>query len=271
MLVDLPTLEADCERCVGLCCVALPLAASADFAIDKPAGVACPHLRRGDFRCDIHATLREEGFPGCEAFDCFGAGQHISQSTFRGIDWRGSTDVARQMFAAFEAMRVLHQLLWYLREGLTLERAAPLHDELRQAIVDTRALTVLDAESLRRTDVGAHRDRVNRLLRQASELARGAVRPRGIDRAGALLIGKDLTRVRLRGANLRGARLTGAVVRGADLDLADLTGADLRGADVAGANLATTLFLTQAQLASAQGDAATTLPAGRSRPVHWAG
>jgi hypothetical protein len=37
-------LRADCRRCVGLCCVAPAFVASADFALDKPAGRACPHL-----------------------------------------------------------------------------------------------------------------------------------------------------------------------------------------------------------------------------------
>ncbi|HEY6597232.1 MAG TPA: pentapeptide repeat-containing protein, partial [Asanoa sp.] len=35
-------LRADCTRCVGLCCVAPAFSASADFAIDKPAGRPCP-------------------------------------------------------------------------------------------------------------------------------------------------------------------------------------------------------------------------------------
>ena len=50
-------LRADCSRCAGLCCVAPAFAASADFAIDKPAGHACPHLR-DDALCGIHAELR---------------------------------------------------------------------------------------------------------------------------------------------------------------------------------------------------------------------
>ena len=68
-------LRADCARCFGLCCVAPAFAASADFAIDKPAGQACPHLA-GDFRCGIHDELRPRGFPGCTVYDCFGAGAH---------------------------------------------------------------------------------------------------------------------------------------------------------------------------------------------------
>jgi hypothetical protein len=51
-------LHADCANCFGLCCVALPFAASADFAADKDAGVPCTHLR-DDFGCGIHDRLRE--------------------------------------------------------------------------------------------------------------------------------------------------------------------------------------------------------------------
>jgi uncharacterized protein YjbI with pentapeptide repeats len=46
-------------------------------------------------------------------------------------------------------------------------------------------------------------------------------------------------------------------------------GADLRGADLRGANLAEALFLTQAQLDAASGDARTTIPAALARPAHW--
>ena len=67
-------LQADCARCFGLCCVALPFAASADFAVDKAAGSPCRNLRT-DFGCGIHAELRQRGFNGCTVYDCFGAGQ----------------------------------------------------------------------------------------------------------------------------------------------------------------------------------------------------
>ncbi|PWR10644.1 oxetanocin A resistance protein, partial [Micromonospora acroterricola] len=51
--------------------------------------------------------------------------------------------------------------------------------------------------------------------------------------------------------------------------LADVTGADLRGADLRGADLRATLFLHQAQLDAARGDARTALPAALIRPAHW--
>ncbi|UBU18961.1 pentapeptide repeat-containing protein [Nonomuraea gerenzanensis] len=259
-------LLADCESCFGLCCVALPFAASADFAVDKAGGQPCHNLR-DDFRCSIHARLRERGFPGCTVFDCFGAGQKVSQVTYEGRSWRAEPATARQMYAVFPVMRQLHELLWYLAEALTLEAARPVHEELRLALAETERLTGQSADVLEKLDVGAHRGAVNGLLLRASELARAGLQ--GKERRGADLIGARLKGAGLRGANLRGAYLIGADLRGADLRQADLIGADLRGADLAGADLTGCIFLTQAQVNAAKGDSATRLPGALARPAHW--
>ncbi|NYH40700.1 uncharacterized protein YjbI with pentapeptide repeats [Micromonospora jinlongensis] len=258
-------LRADCGRCFGLCCVVPAFARSADFAIDKPAGRACPNLGP-DHRCGIHTELRQRGFPGCTVFDCFGAGQQVSQVTFGGRDWRGAPETLPAMAEAFAVLRPLHELLWYLTEALTLRPPADLRDELARARAETAALTEGDPTHLRTVDVAAHRDRVNPLLSQASDTARS---PGGVDHRGAHLPGADLRRVDLRRANLRGALLIGADLRGVDLGLADVTGADLRGADLRGADLRNTLFLHQSQLDAARGDVRTGLPTTRTRPPHW--
>ncbi len=113
------------------------------------------------------------------------------------------------------------------------------------------------------------REEVNALLLRASELARAKVPGRKKNRRGADLIGARLKGADLRGACPRGAYLIAADLRGADLRDADLIGADLRDADLRGADLTGCLFLTQAQLNSARGDAATRLPAAVGRPAHW--
>ena len=243
-------LSADCSRCAGLCCVAPAFARSSDFAIDKPAGRACPHLRT-DFRCEIHDRLAERGFPGCAAFDCFGAGQHLVQGTFGGADWRSGGDVADQMFALLPVLRQLHELAWHLTEALKLDAASRLHGRLRVALEETEQLSGGTPEQLLALDLGAHRNRVNPLLLRASELARANFGPRP-DHRGADLIGCDLRGADLRGASLRGALLIGADLRAADLRRADFTGADLRGADLRDADLTGALFLTAAQLRSAR-------------------
>ena len=263
-------LRADCGRCFGLCCVAPAFSASADFAIDKPAGRPCPHLRP-DFRCGIHADLRGRGFRGCAVYDCFGAGQQVSQVTFGGRDWRRDPRAAAQMYEVFPIMRQLHELLWYLAAALELRPARAVHDRLRDAFAATEAMTNGPAEALLGLDTGRHRAQVNGLLLRASELARAQLPGRRPDHHGADLIGARLAGADLKGANLRGARLIGADLSRADLSLADLTGADLRGADLRDADLTGCLFLTQAQLDAAEGDTGTRLPPPLTRPAHWPG
>lgn len=266
---DRQALRADCGRCFGLCCVVPAFAASADFAIDKDAGKPCPNLR-ADFRCGIHSELRERGFPGCAVFDCFGAGQHVSQVVFGGRDWREAPSLAPQMFAVFPAMRQLHELLWYLTEALKLEPVGPLHARLSAAHEETGELTMRAPDDLMTLDLDGHRGRVNVLLQQVSERARAKFGSGRREYRGADLVGRKLRGADLRGANLRGAYLIGVDLGGADLTGADLTGADLRGADLGHARLAGALFLTQAQLNSATGNRDTTVPTGFTRPAHWA-
>ena len=260
-------LLADCGRCFGLCCVALPFAVSADFAIDKPAGHACPNLRT-DFRCNIHQTLRTRGFPGCTVYDCFGAGQQVAQVTYQGQDWRQAPATAAQMFEVFRVMRQLHELLWYLAEALTMRQAEALFGELRRAFDSTEIITRSSPEAILELDVAAHRRAVNDLLLQTSTLVRAGVRGKKNHR-GADLIGAKLRNADLRGANLRGAYLIGADLRGADLRLADLIGADFRDTDIRGADLTDAIFLTPSQIAAARGDDATVLPSALTAPGHW--
>jgi uncharacterized protein YjbI with pentapeptide repeats len=260
-------LRADCESCFALCCVAPAFSASADFAINKPAGAACPNLQM-DFRCGIHTCLRQQGFRGCTVYDCFGAGQKVSQVTFAGRDWQQAPDTAQQMFEVFPIMRDLHELLWYVTEALTFQASGPLLADLRQALDETERLTRQSPAVLIELDVATHRQGVNHLLLAASELVRADV-PHMQDHRGADLIGADLHGADLRGASLRGAYLIGADLRGADLRMADVIGADLRGADISGADLTGSIFLIQSQLDAARGDSGTTLPSSLNRPPHW--
>jgi len=248
--------------------VAPAFAASADFAIDKPAGQPCPHLG-ADSRCGVHAELRERGFPGCTVFDCFGAGQHLTQGTFGGRDWREGPETAAAMFAGFGVMRQLHELLWHLTEALALPVPAGLADELRSALGATGRIAELGPAELTALDVPPHRRRVGELLQQVSEHVRSGLPQFRVDRRGTDLIGADLRGAALHGAGLRGAYLIGADLRVADLRRADLLGADLRGADLRGADLGDALFLTQPQVEAARGDAATVIPAVLTRPAHW--
>ncbi|KPC76476.1 oxetanocin A resistance protein [Streptomyces sp. NRRL WC-3753] len=262
-------LRGDCGSCFGLCCVALPFARSADFAVDKDAGTPCANLRT-DHRCGIHATLRERGFSGCTVYDCFGAGQRVSQVTFGGVDWRGGPpERGRGMFDVFPVVRQLHELLWYLTEALTLPAARPLHADLRRTLADTERLAGGTPGELAALDVAAHRQRVNVLLLRTSELVRAGARGRKKNRRNADLMGARLRGADLAGADLRGAYLIAADLTGADLRGADLIGADLRDAELTDADLTGAFFLTQPQVNAARGGPGTRLPDSVTRPVHW--
>jgi len=241
-------LKADCTRCFGLCCVVPAFSRSADFAIDKPAGKACPNLRE-DFACGIHDRLRSKGFSGCTVYDCFGAGQRVAQVTFGGRDWRSSPALRDCMFAVFPVMGRLHELLYYLTEALSMPAASPMRASIESARSEISSLTERDADSLLALDLQPYWTLTDELVTRVSSLVRAGLR--GEDRRGADLIGADLRGHDLRGANLRGARLIRADLRGADLRQADMIGADLRGADLRGADLTGALFLTRSQLQSA--------------------
>ena len=183
-------------------------------------------------------------------FDCFGAGQRVTSW----VDWRSGAASADEAFAAFDVVRALHEVLWYLAEpvdALAAERAAL-----------ASRVEALGADA----DVAAVRAEAGELLGRVSSLVRGS----GRSMARADLVGKDLRRRGLADVSLRGALLMGADLRGVDLGRADLLGADLRGADLRGASLEGVLFLTNPQVTSARGDASTRLPGRVHRPSSWA-
>jgi hypothetical protein len=257
--VSLPVLSSDCSSCFGLCCVLLPFAREAGFGTTKAGGTPCHHLDGHD-RCGIHGSLRERGWPGCTVFECFGAGQHVSQVTYGGVSWREHDNLG-EMAAVLSVVRILHEMLALLVEAA--ERGSAEAPALQQRIV---ALSAGTPEELLAVDVDDVRAQVSRVLAAVSAAMRTDVAE---DLTHADLAGKDLRGHDLRDASLRGALLIRADLRGADLTRTDLLGADLRDADVRGARLADAIFLTQPQANAALGDAATTLPAGLSRPGHW--
>uniref|UniRef100_UPI0030EB602A pentapeptide repeat-containing protein n=1 Tax=Aquipuribacter hungaricus TaxID=545624 RepID=UPI0030EB602A len=181
-------LRADCSRCAGLCCVALPFQASADFPFDKPAGVPCRNLL-ADSSCSTHSTLRQRGFVGCTVYDCFGAGQKTVEGTYGGRGWQDDPAVAAEMFAVFPVVRQLHEMLRHLAEAevLLAPRAGGATDsalagEVAAAAAEVGDLTDGTPASLLGLDVPVVRQRVGALLSRTSAIVRAGARPRGAGR-----------------------------------------------------------------------------------------
>lgn len=271
---DRSALRANCADCFALCCTAFGFQRSADFPIDKPAGTPCLNLT-DDFSCSVHESLRARGFRGCTVFDCFGAGQFVSQDLFAGTSWRDRPETSAEMFSTFGVVRQLHEMLWYLVEAAeraaTSELAGPVARHRREV------LQILDGDASEILASGVERIRgeVRQTLIDVSEEARGGYGSSAeVDvsaslRPSADLVGRDLRSLRLCGADLRGAYLIAADLRQADLAGVDLLGADLRDARLEGADLSKALFVTQLQVDAGHGDNMTILPAVLSRPRHW--
>jgi uncharacterized protein YjbI with pentapeptide repeats len=272
-ILDRQLLRPDCGNCFALCCTALGFSRTSDFAIDKPAGTPCQNLA-SNFSCTIHDSLRPRGFPGCTVFDCFGAGQNVSQKLFQGISWKADPAAAEDMFSAFKVVRQLHEMLWYLTEAgnrtFDPDTSHQIND-LRTTMEDLMG----DTQHVLALNLGDLHGRVRAVLMGVSEEVRSSYLATGDDHLDeALVPGADLMGIKLQsrllwGADLRGAYLIAADLRGSDLSGVDLLGADLRDARLEGADLSKSLYLTQAQLSAAQGDGCTLLPFDLNRPTHW--
>lgn len=142
-------LRADCAKCAALCCMALAFDRSRQFAIDKPAGQACPHLDACG-ACTIHDERVERGFLGCVHFDCQGAGQRVTQALFEGRSWMEDRSLIEPMSRAFSTLLRAHGYLALLDQAGTLDLSP----------ADRRTLTGLRAAI---EDAGAHAETIDGL------------------------------------------------------------------------------------------------------------
>lgn len=277
-------LKPDCQNCFGLCCVALYFSKHDGFPTDKHAGVPCPNLAQ-DYTCSIHENLAEQGLKGCTSYECFGAGQQVSQVTYDGGQgWRAQGaehSSSEQMFNVFLIMRQLHEMCWYLYEALSYDIPTTLSDEVQYLLNETEKVTLASPDELQTFDLFVHHTKVSTLINQVTQSIQAHTR-QVLSKTSSFnenkvlntkqkrdFIGANLTKKELRCADLRGCLLIAANLEGTELCGTNFIGADLRDANLRGTNLAQSLFLTQSQINGAKGDQYTQLPANLTRPVHW--
>ncbi|MCX2722741.1 hypothetical protein [Roseibium salinum] len=130
-------LEADCSNCAALCCVVFAFDQSESFAIDKAAGEVCPNLDDCG-QCTVFADRTTLGFKGCIAYDCYGAGQRVTQEVFQGRSWRQDPRLMVPMGAALSVLRRIHEQLMLLRTAADLPLDAAEHSQAKDL---TRTLT----------------------------------------------------------------------------------------------------------------------------------
>ncbi|MDK3017329.1 6,7-dimethyl-8-ribityllumazine synthase [Pseudodonghicola flavimaris] len=125
-------LKTDCSKCAALCCVVLAFDKGKDFAFSKNPGEPCRNL--SGHSCSIHDTLTQDGFPGCVAYDCLGAGNRVVQEVFAGRSWRNEPRLMRVMMEAFSGMREVHKRIDLLRAAETLP-LEPRDEQARQGFL----------------------------------------------------------------------------------------------------------------------------------------
>ena len=261
-------LKIDCGNCFGFCCVALYFSKVDGFPNDKSSGEPCVNLN-SDFTCKAHKDLRKKGLKGCTSYDCFGAGQKVAKVTYNGINWRESPELSEEMFNVFLVMRQLHEMLWYLSMVYSLENEETLRSMANIIIQETIEITLLKPEALLKLNLDIHREKVNEVLRKASNKIRSKFVSKNNKTLNKNYIGKNLKSVNLRGADLSGALLIATDLSNNDLSGINLIGADMRDTNIKGANLENSVFITQQQVNTANGDSNTKLPVSLTIPKYW--
>lgn len=110
----------NCEKCCGLCCVALYCTKTDGFPRDKEPRAACKNLQ-ADYKCKVHSKLSKQVLKGCFAYDCFGAGQFISYHLKVLPNWLTiSSEETDEIFTSYLVVLRIHQTLWYLSQCLIL-------------------------------------------------------------------------------------------------------------------------------------------------------
>lgn len=256
-------LSIDCEKCSGLCCVALYCAKSDGFPSNKPAGKPCEYLLN-DFRCAIHAELKERKMKGCLAYDCFGAGQKATQLYPQDVNWLTHPKQANEIFNVFHILFQLHHYLWYLLEAMKAVEDESKILEIERLIDEILRVTVLDPRGLIDYDPQEVKSSVDQILKEVSFKNH----PRGL-KENKNYLGKNFKGMNLEKSDFTMALMIGANLGGCKLDGSNFLGADLRDAIIKNTNLSESLFLTQMQINSAIGNKQTILPIRLVRPTSW--
>ncbi len=209
----LKKLTIDCAHCSGLCCIALYFTKTAGFPADKTSGKPCQNLRP-DFRCAIHAELIPSNMKGCLAYDCFGAGQKVTQDIYQEKNWQTAPEIAKQMFAVFLIVFQLHQMLWYLVEAATINSEEESAPEIEALILENVQMTQISPDEILALDLEKYRSRVNEILKEIS--ARIAGKKSEQERTTGY-IGKNFKRANLEGQDFHMALLIASNLEGCSL------------------------------------------------------
>lgn len=255
-------LKTNCSQCSGLCCTALFFFKIDGFPKDKKAGQPCHNLLN-DFRCKIHTQLEHKHLKGCIGYDCFGAGQHVTQFIYQGQTYQDLPNQKNEIFDIFITVFQLFQIRYYLLQALTIYVTGKQRDEIKKLIIENKKICNYPSFKLQEFNIKAYKDEINPILKQI------CLQIRGNKKSYSTFLAKNFKGEDMSGLDLSMKLLIAANFNSCKFDNTIFLGADTRDTDFSNADLKKALFLTQGQVNSARGNLNTKLPSHLSYPITW--
>lgn len=251
-------IQSDCTQCSGLCCTALFFSKIDGFPMNKEEGIPCLFLKN-NFQCDMYEKLEAKGCHGCKSYDCFGAGQMVTNSLYRGKTWITHPELKIEMFAVFQIMYRLHEMLGYLLEASMLVE----DKQIDQLLIKYEQWMKLTPKEILHIAIDEYQLQVNDILKnvcrfldcyddhnkQRNYIQKDMRKHPTKDLSMSLLLGANFSNMNAHGINFLGA--------------------DLRGANFINTDLRDALFLTQRQVNGIIGNHQTLLPDHLHKPTTW--
>lgn len=260
-------MKSDCSKCSGLCCTALFFSKMDGFPNDKASGQPCVNLLK-DYRCKIHSQLEKQKMKGCIGYDCFGAGQHVTQAIYQGKAWNELPNQATEIFDVFIMVFQLYQIRYYLIEAMTLIPAQPLKESIQCLIDENIKMCHYRPDSILSLDLEQYRHKSNNILKQVCRLLQQSIHSEN-KKVPANLLGGNFKGRDMSGADLSTKLLIAANFEKSLFHGTIFLGADTRDTNFNNADLSEAVFLTQGQVNSAKGNRNTKLPYHLDYPPTW--
>lgn len=275
-MISYNDLKINCKNCFGLCCVALNFSKIDGFPKDKSIGEPCENLDE-DFKCIIHGSDKYQKMRGCIGYDCFGAGQRVSSEIYKGVSWKDSRDISKEMFSVFIIVQELHEFLWYLLDAFRISSSEQNKEKIKEKIEYIEEIIKKSHKDIKGVDLNLVWENIKEDLfnvaainrQKYCEFGKSKLKAESKILNRADFMGRDFKNHNMKGEDLSGAFLISANISGCNLDGCNLLGADIRDCDLRGADLRNTTFLTQRQINSAIGNNDTILPENIEMPLRW--
>lgn len=160
-------MKADCFKCSGLCCTALFFSKMDGFPENKPSGKSCMNLQK-DFLCKIHDSLVQYKMKGCIGYDCFGAGQYVTQSIYKNNTWQDNKEKSQEIFDVFVVVFHLYQIRYFLLEANSLISSKKFRTEIEKYIDQNIRICNQSPSKILSFNLDEYRENANKVLKKAS-------------------------------------------------------------------------------------------------------